>query len=168
MKTALRQGTYADLNLYFLSDLGGGLLGFCYFPDTVSGDKTDPLVIQDGCVNLAGSLPNGPVRNYNLGGTAVHEVGHWFGLFHVFQGSSCEGPGDSVFDTPRQLTPTSGCPEKKDTCAAKGIQYLGLDSIHNYMDYSYDICYTEFTWGQKRRMFKMFNEYRGKFASGWF
>lgn len=32
MKSALKQGSYADLNLYFLSDLGDGLLGFCYFP----------------------------------------------------------------------------------------------------------------------------------------
>lgn len=32
MKNALRQGSYADLNLYFLSNLGGGLLGVCYFP----------------------------------------------------------------------------------------------------------------------------------------
>ena len=32
MKAALHQGSYADLNLYFTSDLPDGLLGFCYFP----------------------------------------------------------------------------------------------------------------------------------------
>lgn len=34
MKSSLHKGTYDTLNLYFLSDLGGGLLGFCYFPGT--------------------------------------------------------------------------------------------------------------------------------------
>ena len=41
----------------------------------------------DGCNVLAGSMPKAPfpVYGYNLGKTAVHEVGHWFGLLHTFQ-----------------------------------------------------------------------------------
>lgn len=41
----------------------------------------------DGCNVLAGSMPKAPlpVKGYNLGKTAVHEVGHWFGLLHTFQ-----------------------------------------------------------------------------------
>lgn len=118
MKQALRRGFYADLNLYFLSNLPGGLLGFCYFPTKI--EPMSPQLVRDGCINLAGSLPGSYAAPYNLGGTAVHEVGHWLGLFHVFQGASCEGPGDYVPDTPRQVTPTSGCPAMKDTCAEKG------------------------------------------------
>ena len=41
-----------------------------------------------------------------------------------------------------EKVPTCGCPAGKDTCPAPG-----LDPIHNYMDYSYDSCYTEFTAG---------------------
>ncbi|KAL9578026.1 MAG: hypothetical protein Q9212_005989 [Teloschistes hypoglaucus] len=154
MKPALRKGTYADLNVYFLSDLGGGLLGICNFPTNASpGSST---YNQDGCDVLAQSVPGGTATNYNLGGSATHEIGHWFGLFHVFQGQACSGSGDSVSDTPLQKTATSGCPSSKDSCPSSA----GLDSIHNYMDYSYDVCYNQFTAGQTSRMFSMYNTYR--------
>ncbi|KAL8784300.1 MAG: hypothetical protein Q9213_004058 [Squamulea squamosa] len=154
MKPALRKGTYKDLNVYFLSDLGGGLLGICNFPTNAApGSST---YNQDGCDVLEQSVPGGTAAPFNLGGTATHEIGHWFGLFHVFQGSSCTGSGDSVSDTPQQQSPTSGCPASKDSCP----NVAGLDDIHNYMDYSDDSCYTRFTAGQTSRMVQMYNLYR--------
>lgn len=51
-KAALRQGTYADLNLYYLSDLSGA-----------------------------------EMSQYDQGITTIHEVGHWPGLFHTFEGN---------------------------------------------------------------------------------
>ncbi|KXT18018.1 hypothetical protein AC579_9605 [Pseudocercospora musae] len=153
MKSALRQGSYADLNLYFTSDLGGGLLGFCYFPES---SPTSNDVTLDGCMNLAGSLPGGDATNYDLGLTAVHETGHWFGLYHVFQGQSCSGPGDYVSDTPTQRIATSGCPASQDSCP----NATGVDSIHNYMDYSYDECMYEFTSGQSQRANAIYSQYR--------
>ncbi|KAL8678607.1 MAG: hypothetical protein Q9186_005070 [Xanthomendoza sp. 1 TL-2023] len=132
MKPALRKGTYRDLNVYFLSDLSGGLLGICNFPTNAApGSAT---YNQDGCDVLAQSVPGGTAAPFNQGGTATHEIGHWFGLFHVFQGQSCLGNGDAVSDTPQQRTPTSGCPASKDSCPLNA----GLDDIHNYMDYSDD------------------------------
>ena len=83
---------------------------------------------------------------YDQGETATHETGHRLNLEHTFY-RGCSAKGDFVDDTPPEKTPTSGCPEGKDTCSAPG-----LDPIHNYMDYSYDSCYTELTAGQTQRM----------------
>ena len=91
---------------------------------------------QDGCNILAGSVPGGNVYGYTQGKTAVHEVGHWFGLLHTFQDQSCDpaSAGDMIADTPQQSTPTNGCPKGKDSCPASP----GLDAVNNYMDYSID------------------------------
>lgn len=67
MKTALRQGTYADLNLYFISSMD--YLGYCYFPTDTSGSDQDFTL--DGCTILSSTVPGGSLANYNLGLTAV-------------------------------------------------------------------------------------------------
>lgn len=82
MKKALRKGTYADLNLYFINSMD--YLGYCYFPTSTSGSDQDFQL--DGCTILSSTVPGGDLTNYDLGLTAVHEVGHWFGLYHTFQG----------------------------------------------------------------------------------
>ena len=129
MKKALRQGTYRTLNVYFQKEIGGNL-GYCYFPDTITPGSDEFYL--DGCSILFSSVPGGSATNFNEGKTVTHEVGHWFGLYHTFQGG-CDGAGDEVADTPAQSSPTSGCPIGRDSCPAKG-----LDPIHNYMDYSYE------------------------------
>jgi hypothetical protein len=140
MKQALKQGGPGDLNVYSTS--GNLYLGWAYYPSIV-GTAQEYL---DGVVVDYRSMPGGPYGDaYSLGGTLTHEVGHWTGLAHTFEGK-CGAIGDMVADTPPQRTPTGGCPEGKDTCPS-----TGLDPIHNYMDYSYDSCYTQFTPGQASR-----------------
>jgi Pregnancy-associated plasma protein-A len=144
MKRTLHQGGTDALNFY--STTAGGYLGWAYLPDITTKPGQEYL---DGVVIDWESLPGTSTTyagRYDQGETATHEVGHWLNLEHTFYGG-CNAKGDFVSDTPPEKTPTSGCPAGKDTCSQPG-----LDPIHNYMDYSYDSCYTEFTAGQTQRM----------------
>jgi hypothetical protein len=143
MKQALHQGGDNALNMYLTT--AGPYLGWAYLPDIVNHGNAylDGIVID--WESLRGASPTYEGR-YDQGETATHETGHWLNLEHTFQGA-CNRWGDHVEDTPPEATPTRGCPAGKDTCTDPG-----LDPIHNYMDYSYDQCYTEFTLGQTLRM----------------
>ena len=139
-KSATHVGDAATLNIWTTN--GPGYLGFATFP---SWYKRAPQL--DGIVLDYNSFKGGAYGSaFSLAKTWTHEVGHWLGLLHTFQGA-CNDKGDYVDDTPFEATPTSGCPAGKDTCPEPGT-----DPIHNYMDYSYDSCYDQFTAGQAARM----------------
>jgi hypothetical protein len=144
MKRALRQGGRNALNIY--STTAGPYLGWAYLPsilDSRSQAYLDGVVVDwESWLGTSDRYEG----QFDQGETGTHEVGHWLNLEHTFY-KGCTETGDFVADTPPQKTPTSGCPEGKDTCPEPG-----LDPIHNYMDYSFDSCYTEFTPGQAQRM----------------
>jgi Pregnancy-associated plasma protein-A len=147
-KSATHVGDAATLNIWTTN--GPGYLGFATFP---SWYKRAPQL--DGIVIDYNSLKGGAYGSaFSLAKTATHEAGHWAGLLHTFQGG-CNDKGDYVDDTPAMLVPTSGCPEGKDTCPEPGT-----DPIHNYMDYSYDSCYDQFTVGQATRIQNQWGAFR--------
>jgi hypothetical protein len=141
-----RKGGKNALNIWLVDF---AYLGIATFPWDYS---RNPSV--DGIRVHYASLPGGSEANYNLGETATHEAGHWLGLYHTFQGG-CTSTNDEVADTPAQSSATNGCPTGRDSCSLPG-----LDPIHNYMDYSYDSCYDQFTPNQTTRMQQMFSAYR--------
>ncbi len=165
MKVALRRGGKGALNIY--STNGDIYLGWATFP---SWYQDDPL--YDGVVVYWATLPGTgfdvPTSDpgepdgfftYDEGDTGTHEVGHWLGLFHTFQGG-CSNPGDRIKDTPAQSDESDAifyCAQA-DTCT--GRKFPGFDPIHNYMSYGDDQCLFAFTSDQDKRMHKQWNRFR--------
>lgn len=143
---SLREGDCSALNIY-TQDMN--YLGFAQFPQYCGN-----YPIGDYVFLHYGSLPGGNFAPYNEGDTATHEVGHWLGLYHTFQGS-CSATNDRVEDTPREESPAFGCPVNRDSCSESGV-----DPIENFMDYTDDCCMYTFSQGQIDRMVDQARQYR--------
>ncbi|SFT84764.1 Por secretion system C-terminal sorting domain-containing protein [Algoriphagus locisalis] len=101
---------------------------------------TDGVVIDYRYFGIGGSAVSS-----SRGRTATHEVGHFFGLRHIWGDGGC-GVDDFVADTPLQ-------DNSNNTCSANASRFScdSNDMIQNYMDYTPDACMNLFTQGQVER-----------------
>lgn len=140
MKSELAVDPARFVNIYTCRLALPHIAGYGTLPNEYpEGDHQHGVIIDYG--TLPGSAP--PL---DLGHTLVHELGHYFGLFHTFQGG-CAEPGDGVADTPAEASAAYGCQVGRDTCPG-----AGTDPIDNFMNYSDDSCTNHFTPLQGVRM----------------
>ncbi len=133
----------------WVCNLGGGLCGYAQFPAATLNNNFGVVIHYQYFGKTGASAP------YNLGGTTTHEIGHCFNLYHIWgdDGGSCSGT-DYCTDTPNQASENYGhlTGVQTDACssASPGIMYM------NFMDYSDDISYANFTPNQKARIQSLF------------
>jgi len=127
---------------------GGGILGVAQMPFAPSLEgtnisraaNTDGVVIHYRAFGRVGDLQ----APYVLGRTTTHEVGHFFGLLHIWGDGNCS-VDDFCDDTPLVDQEVYGCPISAEGCEGKNM-------IENYMQYTDDACMNTFTNCQRERM----------------
>jgi hypothetical protein len=133
--------------------VGAFTAGYAYLPFPVVS------ATLDGTVMLATQATINEI-------TLVHEMGHAFGLYHVFEGgttsvcppnANCNTDGDLICDTDPQMQSTFNCPSGINPCT--GTPFGG--AVRNFMDYS--SCQDRFTMGQRDKMVNTMEVYRRNF-----
>lgn len=156
MKQALKVGGRGTLNVY--TNLADDNLGYAFLPSDIASGAVPEVF--DGVVLLYSTLPGGTEAPYNYGDTATHEIGHWLGLEHTFEGgcaTDAVNGGDLVADTPAEASAFGGMPTgTRDTCPS----LPGRDPVENFMDYTDDDGMYQFTAGQSTRMDQQHALYR--------
>ncbi|WP_020539173.1 M43 family zinc metalloprotease [Lewinella cohaerens] len=153
LKNLSRYDPTQYLNIWVVDEICSstscGVAGYAYFPSSHGGNV-------DGIVVEARWLGNSPANSSVL----THEVGHYLGLYHTFEGGcqndDCLANGDRVCDTPPdQSTAAVPCNASPNSCTTDtndGFVTDQPDMFQNYMDYGDWGCYSMFTPGQRDRM----------------
>jgi hypothetical protein len=151
MKKKLAADPRSYLNIYTCqtNTPGNSVVGYAYFPFMFPENSSMHGVVLHPLTMPGSGHPE--VGVYGL--TLAHEVGHYLGLYHTFQGGCADG--DEVADTPAQAEPSFTCSLGADTCLGGGA-----DDIPNFMNYVPDTCMDHFTPQQTQRMIGMTATFR--------
>ncbi len=142
------------MNIFVTDELG--FLGQAPVAGGADPDGNGVVIVASSFGGPGVSCSSGASLNndgtYNLGRTGTHEVGHYFGLEHVFFGT-CNN-GDGIADTPKQNTENYGCPSlSENDCTTDAENSCSeLDFFFNFMDYVNDACMWMFTEDQSTVM----------------
>lgn len=154
MKNLSRWDPLSYVNIWVVKEICNSsgncnVAGYAYLPYT-HGSSKDGIVIEH---RLFGEQPGKT-------GALIHEMGHYLGLYHTFQGgctnADCVVQGDRVCDTPPDQStapvPCDGSVNTCDTDTNSGFSSDQNDQFWNYMDYGDLNCFSAFTAGQIERM----------------
>jgi hypothetical protein len=152
----LQYPTEHYMNIHVFPEFCGSILGFAFLWYQ-QGQDADGVYVRTDCFGRIGNL----LPDRNLNATLIHELGHYFSLFHVFQGidycgeseEDCTQVNDRVCDTPPTKLNWS-C--ENPICPPGAYNY----TPDNYMDYYVDSCKTTFTMGQRSRMQTVLPQWR--------
>lgn len=130
----------------------GVVLGYAFPPDNAPNWDTTQFTdsAHQGVVlhyAAVGSNFSAPIDATVAGGrSAVHEIGHYLGLRHIWGDGDCT-MDDGLADTPDAADASQQtCDTTVNTCPESQTEFA--DMIENYMDYSDDRCLNMFTQDQ--------------------
>lgn len=152
MRQQLHQGDFTVLNVYLISS--PAFQGLATVPWR---NRNQDELSLDSVILDKEAIVGSSVLGRTEGKTLVHEVGHWLGLVHTFQGGCHKS--DGIDDTAPQKLPNRGCANNansRNTCP----HHPGNDPVFNFMDYSSDQCLYEFTPGQVTMMHAVWEYFR--------
>jgi hypothetical protein len=154
----LKQQSYWPAEDYlniWVCDMTDDLVGYAQYPESnLPGiDQSSINRLTDGVAIWYRAFGSSDDGNFNLsspytkGRTLTHELGHFFGLRHIWgdDNGGCDAD-DFVSDTPNQASSSSGCPTHPRTSCNT------VNMFQNYMDYTADACMNLFTKEQITRM----------------
>ena len=169
------------LNIWVCDLLGDAslfqILGFAYPPATApnwpanssaSSPEFEGVVVHYQVFGNDSPLATGQLSVADKGRTAVHEVGHYLGLRHIW-GDALFGDGctedDGLDDTPNaSANAGQTCNFSNNTCVDSPVDFP--DMIENYMDYAEEECMNMFTQDQVDIMRSMLETARTDLADG--